>query len=345
MQTITLIPGDGIGPEIVTAVRRIFDAAQVPILWDEHLAGQTALEATGELLPQALLDSIQENKIALKGPVATPVGKGFRSINVQLRKNYDLYQNVRPAYSIPGVQSRYENVDIVLFRENTEGLYSGLEIYDPRLGIADAVMRITEVGSARIVRAAFDYAVKEGRSKVTLFHKANILKHAHGIFLRVAQEIAEAYPGIEFEDSIIDAGFMHIVRSPERYDVIVTSNMFGDILSDLLAGMVGGLGVVSGANIGDEFAIFEAVHGTAPDIAGQGIANPTGLLLSATQMLRHIGLNSYAEQIQHALLATLSNPANCTGDLGGSANTQTFADNIITRLKEVSAPERELIGA
>ncbi len=332
MKTITLIPGDGIGPEIVDAVKTIFAAANVPVEWEERLAGKTAYEQTGELLPDSLLDSIRKHKIALKGPCETPVGKGFRSVNVGLRKAFELYVNRRPVETIPGIATRFEHVDLVLFRENLEGLYAGLEFHDSRLQMSDAVMRISQTGSERIVRAAFEYAQANGRRKVTLLHKANILKEAHGLFLRAGRKVSEDYPNIEFEDLIIDNGFMQLVARPEKYDVLVTTNMFGDILSDMLAGMVGGLGVVAGANIGEDAAIFEAVHGTAPDIAGKGIANPTGLLLSALDMLHHIGLHEHANTIHNALCKTLADPNLRTGDLGGPANTNKFAENVCNNL-------------
>lgn len=332
MKTITLIPGDGIGPEIVNAVKTIFEAADVPVEWEERLAGKTAYEQTGELLPDSLLDSISRNTIALKGPCETPVGKGFRSVNVGLRKAFELYINRRPVKTILGIDTRFEDVDLVLFRENLEGLYAGLEFHDSRLQMSDAIMRISQTGSERIIRAAFEYAKAHGRRKVTLLHKANIIKEAHGLFLRAGRKVSEDYPNIQFEDLIIDNGFMQLVVKPDNYDVLVTTNMFGDILSDMLAGMVGGLGVVAGANIGKDVAIFEAVHGTAPDIAGQGIANPTGILLSALDMLTHIGLHEHANSIRKALFATLEDTSKCTGDLGGNASTATFANNVIDNL-------------
>ncbi|MBW3130446.1 MULTISPECIES: isocitrate/isopropylmalate dehydrogenase family protein [Hymenobacter] len=332
MHTVTLIPGDGIGPEITKAVTDIFAAAQVPVAWEEHNAGLVAFETSGELLPQALLDSLDKTRVALKGPLTTPVGKGFRSINITLRQKYNLYQNVRPAQTTPGIKSRYENVDLVLFRENTEGLYSGLEYYDDRLGIADSISRVTVEGCHKIVRAAFAYADKNGRKKVTLAHKANILKLAGKLMLDAGKEISAEYPHITYEDKIIDNMCMQLVIRPEQFDVVVTTNLFGDILSDLCAGLVGGLGVVVGANIGDDAAIFEAVHGSAPDIAGQGKANPTALLRSALMMLHHLGEKDHANRIENALTKTLQQPEKLTGDLGGKASTSEFAQAIIDNL-------------
>ena len=332
MHLVTLIPGDGIGPEITKAVTDIFTAAQVPVQWEEQNAGQTTFDQSGELIPTALLKSLEKNKVALKGPITTPVGKGFRSINVTLRQKYDLYQNVRPSKTTPGIVTRYEGIDLVLFRENTEGLYSGLEVYDERLGIADSFNRITVEGSRKICRAAFAYAAKHGRKKVTLAHKANILKMAGTLMLNACKEASNEFPQIVFEDKIIDNMCMQLVNNPEQFDVVVTTNLFGDILSDLCAGLVGGLGVVAGANIGDDMAVFEAVHGSAPDIAGQGKANPTALLRSALMMLHYLGEHAKADQIEKALEGTLLNQEECTGDLGGKASTSQFAQNIINKL-------------
>jgi isocitrate dehydrogenase (NAD+) len=332
MREITLIPGDGIGPEITEAVKAVFSAANVPVTWEEENAGQTTFESIGELIPSTLIASLKKNKVALKGPITTPVGKGFKSINVQLRQMFDLYSNVRPAKTTLGVNSRFENVNLVLFRENTEGLYSGLEMFDERLQISDSVARLTRVGCRKIIRAAFEYANKHNCKKVTAVHKANILKSAGALFLSEASEISKEYPHIQYDDKIIDNMCMQLVIKPEQFDVIVTTNLFGDILSDLCAGLVGGLGVVSGANIGNDMAIFEAVHGSAPDIAGQGKANPTALLRSAIMMLHHIDLKEEGERIEKALDATLANREQCTGDLGGSASTMEFAQHIIAKL-------------
>jgi len=332
MHLITLIPGDGIGPEITKAVTDILAAAQAPIQWEEQNAGQTTFDQSGELIPQALLTSLEKTKVALKGPITTPVGKGFRSINVTLRQKYDLYQNVRPAKTTAGLSSRYEGINLVLFRENTEGLYAGLELFDEHLGIADSIARNTVAGARKICRAAFAYADKHGRKKVTLAHKANILKIAGKLMLDACAAAAAEFPHIVYEDKIIDNMCMQLVTKPEQFDVIVTTNLFGDILSDLCAGLVGGLGVVAGANIGDDMAVFEAVHGSAPDIAGQGKANPTALLRSALMMLEHLGEHAIAERIEKALNATLATKAECTGDLGGSASTSEFAQHIIAKL-------------
>ena len=333
MEKVTLIEGDGIGPEIIQSVKDVFQAAGVPVEWEEENAGQTALDESGELIPQSLVDSINKNKVALKGPVTTPVKEGFRSINVQLRQMFDLYQNLRPCKSTPGVHARFEDVDLVLFRENTEGLYSGLEIYDPRLEMADSIARITKGGSIRIIKAAFEYARNNGRKKITLVHKANILKHIGKIFLDAGMEVSKDYPEIEVEDKIIDNMCMQLVIRPEQFDVVVTTNLFGDILSDLCAGLVGGLGLVAGANIGDDIAIFEAVHGSAPDIAGKNLANPTAVLRSALLMLNYLKLTDYHDTISEALDSTLKNKNECTADLGGGASTTDFTQNIIKKLK------------
>ncbi|MEL6624622.1 MAG: isocitrate/isopropylmalate family dehydrogenase [Bacteroidota bacterium] len=332
MPTITLIPGDGIGPEITDAVVEILDAADTGLEYDEQPAGLTAFREVGDLIPQDLVDSVQEHKVALKGPLTTPVGEGFKSINVTLRQKFDLYQNVRPCRSIPGVRSRFDNVDLILFRENTEGLYSGFEIWDERRQLADAMARVSRDGSERIIRAACEYARAQGRKQVTVAHKANILKKSSGLFLQVGREVAEEYPDLTVNDRIIDNMCMQLVMYPERYDVIVTTNLFGDILSDLSAGLIGGLGVIPGANIGDDIAIFEAVHGSAPDIAGQGIANPTALLQSAIMMLRHLKLNEAAHRVEQALFTTLSDPSKVTRDLGGEASTEQFAQNVIANM-------------
>lgn len=332
MKQVTLIPGDGIGPEITEAVKAVFSAAGVPVVWEEENAGQTTFDAIGELIPATLLASLEKNKVALKGPITTPVGKGFKSINVQLRQMFDLYANVRPAKTTKGVTTRFDNVNLVLFRENTEGLYAGLEMWDEHHQISDSVARLTRVGCEKILRAAFVYADRHQCKKVTAVHKANILKSAGALFLGIASEVAKEYPHITYEDKIIDNMCMQLVTKPEQFDVVVTTNLFGDILSDLCAGLVGGLGVVAGANIGDEMAIFEAVHGSAPDIAGKGIANPTALLRSGIMMLHHMGLKEEASRIETALEATLANKEECTGDLGGHAGTMAFAQHIISKL-------------
>ncbi len=330
--TATLIAGDGIGPEITEAVVKIFEAANAPIVWEEHNAGESVLASKGALIPDSLLDSIKKNKVALKGPCSTPVGKGFKSVNVTLRQKLDLYANVRPGMSIEGVKTRFDNVDLVTFRENTEGLYAGLEVYDENLEVADAFNRISRKGSERLVRAAFEYARKHGRKKVTLVHKANILKLTSGLFLKVGQEVAAEYPEILCDEKIVDNMCMQLVKNPEWFDVIATTNLFGDILSDLVAGLVGGLGIVPGANIGSEYAVFEAVHGSAPDIAGQNKANPTALLQSGIMLLRHVGEFEVAARIEKALFATLADKQLVTGDLGGPNTTTGFTAEIIKRL-------------
>lgn len=332
MTTATLIPGDGIGPEITAAVTSIFEAAGVPIQWEVHNAGAKTLELTGELLPEALLDSIRKNKVGLKGPCSTPIGKGFRSVNVSMRQILDLYANVRPARSIKGVETPFKDVDLVTFRENTEGLYAGLEMYDAKNEIADGINRISRVGSERLLRAAFEYARANGRKRVTIVHKANILKQTSGLFLKVGYEVAKDYPDIVTDDRIIDNMCMQMVKYPQSYDVLATTNLFGDILSDLAAGIVGGLGVVAGANIGKDLAVFEAVHGSAPDIAGQNKANPTALLQSAIMMLRHLKMNVHADNIEGALFQVLGDKALVTGDLGGNNSTTGFTAEIIARL-------------
>ncbi|HEX8945248.1 MAG TPA: isocitrate/isopropylmalate family dehydrogenase [Gemmatimonadaceae bacterium] len=333
---VTLIPGDGIGPSIANATVRILAAAGAQIEWDTQLAGMAGVARFGDPIPDATLDSIKRTKLALKGPLETPVGEGYRSINVALRKTFDLYANVRPAYSIvPG--GRYHDLDIVLIRENTEGLYVGVEHYirvgdDPRAA-AESIAIITRGGSERIVRYAFEYAVKHHRKKVTLVHKANILKFSQGLFLDTGRMVARDYAGqIEFEERIVDAMAMNLVLHPERFDVIVTTNLFGDILSDQISGLVGGLGLAPGANIGINGAIFEAVHGTAPDIAGKNVANPGAVILAACMLLDHIGDEDRARRIRRALETTIREGKTVTRDLGGSASTDQFTDAIIAKL-------------
>jgi len=332
---VTLIPGDGIGPSISSATVRVLEAAGTDIDWDVQYAGQAGVAKYGDPIPEATLDSIKRTRLALKGPLETPVGEGFRSINVALRKTFDLYANIRPAHTI--VQgARYDGIDLVLIRENTEGLYVGIEHYikvgsDPRAA-AESMAIITRAGSERIVRYAFDYAVKHGRKKVTLVHKANILKYSQGLFLDVGRQVAQEYAGIDFDEVIVDAMAMNLVLKPERYDVIVTTNLFGDILSDLISGLVGGLGLAPGANIGLGGAIFEAVHGTAPDIAGKGIANPSALILASCMMLEYMNDGERARRIREALEATIRERKVVTRDLGGTATTDEFTDAIIARL-------------
>ena len=332
---VTLIPGDGIGPSISSATVRVLEAAGVDIDWDTQYAGQAGVAKCGDPIPEATLDSIKRTRLALKGPLETPVGEGFRSINVALRKTFDLYANLRPAHTIV-VGGRYSGIDLVLVRENTEGLYVGVEHYikmgsDPRAA-AESVAIITRAGSERIARYAFDYAVKHGRKKVTLVHKANILKFSQGLFLDVGRQVAQGYSGIEFEEVIVDAMAMNLVLKPERYDVIVTTNLFGDILSDLISGLVGGLGLAPGANIGLGGAIFEAVHGTAPDIAGKGVANPSALILAACMMLEYMTDGERALRVRTALESTIRERKTVTRDLGGTATTDQFTDAVIARL-------------
>jgi len=335
MARVIYIPGDGIGPSIVESVIRIINASGADIEWIEAQAGLGAFEKTGNPLPQETVDAIREVKVALKGPLTTPVGTGFRSINVALRKEFDLYVNLRPTMSFEGVASRFKDIDLILFRENTEGLYSDVEHYvDAKKTIAQAVAIVTRGGSERIIRAAYEYAVKHGRRKVTIVHKANILKITSGMFLEVGRMVAKDYPQIVTEDKIIDNMAMQMVINPSQFDVIVTTNLFGDILSDLASGLVGGLGLAPGANLGDEVSIFEAVHGSAPDIAGKNLANPAALLLGGTMMLRHVGQRESAERIERALADVLREGTNVTKDLNPDAGVGTIemTDAIIARL-------------
>ncbi len=335
MTRVIYIPGDGIGPSITESVRRIIDASGAQIEWVEAHAGVGAFEKFGDPLPQETVTAIGETKIALKGPLTTPVGTGFRSVNVALRKEFDLYINLRPTKTFEGVPSRFKDIDIVLFRENTEGLYSGVEHYiDARKSAAESVAIVTRVGSERIIRAAFDYAVKHNRKKVTIVHKANILKFTSGMFLEVGREIGKEYPQIETDEKIVDNMAMQMVINPEQIDVIVTTNLFGDILSDLASGLVGGLGLAPGANIGDSVAVFEAVHGSAPDIAGKNLANPAALLLAGIMMLRHIGELERADKIEKALSDVLREGKFVTRDLNRESGVGTIemTDAIIARL-------------
>ena len=331
MKTVTLIEGDGIGPEIAAATVKAVEAVGGQIAWERADAGAGAVEKHRDPLPQATIDSIKKNQLALKGPLATPSGGGYRSVNVTLRQQFDLYANVRPVKTIAGVPSRYTGVDLVIVRENTEDLYAGVEHYvDARRSAAESIAIITRFGSERIIVYAFEHARKLGRKRVTLVHKANILKLSNGLFLDVGREVAKRYPDIAFDDMIVDATAMKLVVAPERFDVIVTMNLFGDILSDLTAGLVGGLGVAPAANIGDSgVAMFEAVHGTAPDIAGKGIANPTGLMLSAAMLLDHVDQRDAAERLRKGVHAALGNAETRTGDLGGKANTAQYTDAVI----------------
>ena len=332
MKKVTLIPGDGIGKEISESLVQIFKAAKVPVEFETENAGTDVYEKTGELIPESLYESVEKNKIAIKGPITTPIGKGFRSINVYLRKKYDLYTNFRPSRNLPGIETRYKNIELAIFRENTEGIYIGEEKFeDEEKTSAIAIKRITRKGSERIIKSAFEYAKNNKISKVTVVHKANILKYTDGMFLEIAREVAKNYEGIDLEELIIDNMCMQLVTNPERFKVIVTMNLYGDILSDLVAGLVGGLGVAPGANIGDDIAIFEAVHGSAPDIAGQNKANPLALLLSSLEMLKYLNLNDFAQKIENAILKTLESDCK-TGDLGGNATTTEFTKKIIENL-------------
>src|SRR5919109_2548065 len=333
---VTLIPGDGIGPEITQQTVKVLQATGLRFHWDEELAGVAAVEATGTPLPDATVESIRKNTVALKGPLTTPVGTGFRSVNVGLRKEFELFANIRPARTIvPG--GRFENVDIVLVRENLEGLYIGVEHFvaigeDPR-AVAESVAIVTRLGCERIVRYAFEYALKHGRRKVTIVHKANILKMVSGLFLEVGRGIAKEYEGrIESNDMIVDNTAMQLVMRPEQFDVMVTTNMFGDILSDEVSGLVGGLGLAPGANIGTKAAIFEAVHGSAPDIAGQGLANPSAQILAAAMMLDHMGELERGQRVRDAVADTILRDGIRTRDLGGTASTQEFGNAVARRV-------------
>jgi isocitrate dehydrogenase (NAD+) len=334
MTTITVLRGDGIGPEIMDATLHVLDAMQLGLAYEFADAGMAALEKHGELLPAATMESISRNKVALKSPLTTPVGEGFSSINVELRRRFDLYANVRPAKSFPNTKSRFPaGVDLITVRENTEGAYSAEGQETAADGqSATSVTRTSRKGSERIVRYAFDLARNTGRKKVTVVHKANILKSTSGLFLKVAREVAAQYPDIQCNELIVDNCCMQLVMKPEQFDVIVTTNLFGDIISDLCAGLVGGLGLAPGANIGEHAAIFEAVHGSAPDIAGKGIANPCALLLAAGQMLDHLGQPEQAARLRNAIVATLEAKDSLTPDLGGEGNTLSFAKAIADRL-------------
>lgn len=335
MHKIVLIPGDGIGPEIIRAVTKILDVAGAEIQWIERTAGQGAYEETGTPIPDETIEAIREHRIALKGPLTTPVGAGFRSVNVALRQEFDLYSNIRPAKSIPNIDSRFSNVDMVTFRENTQGLYIGREHWQKEGEHAESIAVVTREASQRIIRAAFRYAEAQNRKKVTLVHKANILKLTTGLFLEVGREISGEFPDIEFQDLIVDNMAMQMVLNPQQFDVIVTTNLFGDILSDLASGLVGGLGVTGAANIGDDAAMFEAVHGSAPDIAGKRLANPTALLFSALMMLEHLGETSIRNRILSALYRVLQDQKYvCTPDIGGDGNTVTYTEAICAALRD-----------
>jgi isocitrate dehydrogenase (NAD+) len=329
--TVTLIPGDGIGPEVTGAVVRILKASGVAIEWESQPAGVLAFERTGQALPVELIDSVRRNKVALKGPVTTPIGQGFTSVNVGLRKALDLYANLRPVWNLPGVTSRFQDVDLVIVRENTEDLYAGLE-HEVVPGVVESLKIITERASTRIAQFAFAYARRHGRKRVTAIHKANIMKLSDGLFIDSCRRVARGYVDISYDERIVDAACMHLVMNPSQFDVLVLPNLYGDIVSDLCAGLVGGLGVVGAANLGLEFAVFEAVHGSAPDIAGKNLANPTALLLSAVLMLGHIDEAAAAGRVMRALTDVLSAGAVRTRDLGGTASTTEFGDAVCKAL-------------
>ena len=332
-RTITVIPGDGIGPSIIDAALKVLDKVGCNFNYEFAKAGLCALEETGELLPQETLDLIEKNRITLKGPLTTPVGEGFTSINVALRKRFNLYANLRPVLSFEGTQARYDNIDIITVRENTEGMYSGAgQKLSDEGDTAEAMSIITREGAEKIVTFAYELARKEGRKKVTAVHKANILKSTSGLFLKVAREVGERYPDIESAEMIVDNCCMQLVMNPGQFDVIVTTNLFGDILSDLCAGLVGGLGMAPGANIGKDAAIFEAVHGSAPDIAGQNLANPTSVILASVQMLEYLGMSDKAAKVRDALKDVIASGDRTTRDLGGEHGTTDFTDALLERL-------------
>ncbi|MCA9672301.1 MAG: isocitrate dehydrogenase (NAD(+)) [Myxococcales bacterium] len=327
---VVLIPGDGIGPAITNSVKRVLEAAGADVTWEVHEAGEQTIATHGDPLPEHVVQAIAETGVALKGPITTPVGKGFSSVNVRLRRQLDLYANLRPVRSIPGTRSRYENVDIVVVRENTEGLYSGIE-HEVVPGVIESLKIMTRQACTRIARFAFEHAREHGREKVTAVHKANIMKLADGLFLDCFYEVAREYSDIKAEDCIVDAACMKLVLDPHQFDVVVMENLYGDILSDLCAGLVGGLGVTPGANIGEKIAVFEAVHGSAPDIAGRDLANPTAILLTACLMLRHIDQGDVADRVVDAIVACLE-AGTKTGDLGGKASTTQFTDALVAKV-------------
>jgi len=328
---VTLIPGEGIGPEVAAAARRVIDASGAKIEWEEIHARASEGSEKGTLLNKAVIESVKRNRVALKGPMATAVAGGPPSVNVALRKTLDLYANLRPVKNVPGVQSRFENVDVVLVRENTEDLYSGLE-HEVVPGVVESIKIITEKASTRIAYFAFEYAMRHGRKKIHAIHKANIMKLSDGLFLKSIRTVAEKYPGIEYKELIVDNACMQMVLKPEQYDVLLLPNLYGDVMSDLAAGLVGGLGVVPSGNIGDQAAMFEAVHGTAPDIAGKGLANPTALLMSSIMMLDHLNERAAAQRIQAALEKVYREAKHTTHDVGGKAGTAEFTDAVISAL-------------
>ena len=330
-RTVTLLPGDGIGPEITASVTSILDAAGANLAWERHDAGEESIKLAGMPLPPATLASIQRTRVCLKGPIGTPIGKGFKSVNVTLRQTLDLYANLRPVKNVPGVPARYGDLDLIVVRENTESLYSGIEhVVVP--GVVESIKIITEKASSRIARFAFEFARAHGRRKVTIVHKANIMKLSDGLFLDSCRNIAAGYPDIEVNDIIVDAACMKLVMNPAQFDILLLDNLYGDIVSDLASGLVGGLGVTPGANLGETCAVFESVHGSAPDIAGKGIANPTALLLSAVMMLRHLKDEACAVRVEKALFAALEEGTARTRDIGGTATTDTFTRSVVSKL-------------
>lgn len=331
MYNITLIPGDGIGPEVSEAAKSVINATGLNINWEIVNAGEKVFKDTGVLVPNEVFESIEKNKIVLKGPITTPIGSGFRSINVMLRKKYDLYSNVRPVRSLPGIDTPFKGIDLVIFRENTEGLYAGIE-KELADGSCEAIKSVSKKASLRIAKSAFEYAKKNNKNKVTVAHKANIMKLADGLFLNCVREVSKSYPNIELQEVIIDNMCMQLVMNPHQFDVIVTMNLYGDLLSDLCAGLVGGLGLVPGANIGTNISIFEAVHGSAPDIAGKNLANPIALILSSAMMLNHMGETDRAEMIIKAVIKTISEDKVLTCDLGGKATTDEITEAIIKNI-------------
>ena len=331
---VTLIPGDGIGPEVVNAAVEVIDQAGAKLSWERAAAGAGAVPTHGTPIPAETLESIRRNRLALKGPLATPVGEGYRSVNVALRKEFDLYANVRPAQSFAGVETRYTGVDLIVIRENTQGLYSGVEHYiDEERSAAESIAIITRKGSERIIEYAFQYCKTNRRRRLTLVHKANILKATSGLFLECGRALAAKHPEVEFKEMIVDNCAMQLVKNPQQFDVIVTTNLFGDILSDLTSGLIGGLGLTAGANIGRDAALFEAVHGTAPDIAGKGVANPTAVMLAGVMLLEHIGERTAAERLSTAIREAIASKEAVTPDLGGSATTRMFTHAVLKRLR------------
>src|SRR5215475_10940828 len=334
---ITLIPGDGIGPEVTKPTLKIIQAAGVKVKWETHLAGAEALKKYGTTIPKQLMDSFEKNRVALKGPVTTPVGEGFASVNVELRQSFDLYANLRPIKNLPGVRARYQSIDLIVVRENTEGLYSGIE-HEVIPGVVESLKIITEKASTRISRFAFEYARKFGRKKIHAIHKANIMKMSDGLFIRCSRTVARNYPEITYGEHIVDNTCMQLVLNPYQYDVLLLENLYGDIVSDLCSAFVGGLGLVAGANFGTDCAIFEAVHGSAPDIAGKNMANPTAVLRSAVLMLHHLNEHAAAEHINAALAQVYTERKHVTRDVGGTASTSEFADAVIEALETVPKP-------